>query len=81
MQNVVKLRETDWAIIQANQVVKGCRFSVGHSLPTRDKIAAALRRERSKTIKGVLERLIAAQMLPPDLDKILEQLATDEEGR
>ena len=76
--NVTKL---DWALVKANAVVKGCRFSVGHSLPTRDRIAVALRRERSATIEGVLAKLIAAQMLPPNLETILEQLATEEEAR
>ena len=80
MQNVVKLRETDWAVIQANQVVKGCRFSVGHSLPTRDKIAQALRRERVATIKGVLHRLLEGGLLNGDLERQLMALADKDDA-
>jgi hypothetical protein len=74
------VKTLDWATIKANQVVKGTRFSLGHSLPTRDKIAEALRRERIHTIKGVILRLYEGGLLNGDLETAIMRLAEREEA-
>lgn len=74
------VKNLDWATIKANQVVKGARFSLGHSLPTRDKIAEALRRERIHTIKGVILRLYEGGLLNGDLESAIMRLAEREEA-
>ena len=75
------VKTLDWATIKANQVVKGSRFSTGHSLPTRDKIAEALRRERIHSIKGVLLRLYEGGLLNGDLQAAIDRLADREEAK
>ena len=80
MQNVSDIRPLDWATIKANQVVKGARFSLGHSVPTRDKIAEALRQERIHTIKGVVLRLYEGGLLNGDLETAIMRLAEREEA-
>lgn len=79
MQND-NVKSLDWAVIKANQVVKGARFSLGHSVPTRDRIAEALRRERIHTIKGVLLRLYEGNLLNGDLQAAIDRLADQEES-
>lgn len=77
MQND-NVKSLDWAVIKANQVVKGARFSLGHSLKTRDRIAEALRRERVHTVKGVLLRLYEGGLLTGDFQAAVDRLADQE---
>ena len=74
------VKTLDWATVKANQVVKGSRFSLGHSLATRDKIATALRRERIHTIKGVILRLFEGGLLVGDLQDAINSLADQEDA-
>jgi hypothetical protein len=74
------VKTLDWATVKANQVVKGARFSLGHSVPTRDKIAEALRRERIHTVKGVLLRLYEGGLLTGDFQAAVDRLADQEDA-